>query len=62
MAVPIRIGCIFLDLVKNTEGRLAKIFILYGKVPKFFYILHFYLIGILSTSLFFARGHSFADG
>jgi uncharacterized membrane protein len=53
---------IFLALVKNTQGRLAKIISVYGRVPFFYYILHFYLLSILHVLFFLARGHSFSEG
>jgi len=58
------IGCalIFLALVKNTNGRLAKVISVYGRVPFFYYILHFYILHIISIILFLSRGHSVAEG
>jgi len=58
------IGCalIFLALVKNTNGRLAKVISVYGRVPFFYYILHFYILHIISIILYLSRGHSIAEG
>lgn len=58
------IGCalIFLALVKESAGRFAKIIIVYGRVPFFYYILHFYLLHIISIALYLSRGHSFSQG
>ena len=58
------IGCslIFLALVKNTQGRLAKIIKVYGRVPFFYYILHFYLLHILNIIAYVSRGHTMAEG
>ena len=53
---------IFLALIKNTQGRFAKIMIVYGRVPLFFYILHFYVLHILDIILFLSRGHSITEG
>jgi uncharacterized membrane protein len=58
------IGCalIFLALVKNTGSRLSKIIIVYGRVPFFYYILHFYLLHIIAIICFVSRGHGIAEG
>ncbi len=58
------VGCalVFLSQVKNTRGRLAKIVSVYGRVPFFYYILHFYLLHLISILLYLYRGHSFAEG
>ncbi len=53
---------LFLSFVKTTSGRLAKIIIVYGRVPFFYYILHFYLLNILHILAYISRGHSFAEG
>ena len=58
------IGCalIFLSVVKNTSGRLAKIISVYGRVPFFYYILHFYVLHVISIILYLSRGHSVSEG
>ena len=53
---------IFLALFETTNNKLTRIVGVYGKVPFFYYILHIYIIHLVCTILFFARGHSFADG
>ena len=58
----IGVALIFLGVVKNTTGRLAKIIIVYGRVPFFYYILHFYFLHIISAILYLSRGHSLAEG
>lgn len=54
---------IFLALVKNTQqGRLARIIKVYGRVPFFYYILHFYLLHIISITVYLSWGHTMAEG
>ena len=62
MCATIGPALIFLALIKNVQSRLAKIIIVYGRVPFFYYILHFYLLHSLSIIFYLARGHSFAEG
>ena len=62
ICVTIGPGLIFLALIKNTQSRFAKIMIVYGRVPLFFYILHFYVLHTLDIILFLSRGHSFTEG
>ncbi|MEO8582439.1 MAG: heparan-alpha-glucosaminide N-acetyltransferase domain-containing protein [Flavitalea sp.] len=62
MCVMIGPGLIFLSLVKNTRNRLARIFIVYGRVPMFFYILHFFILSCLNVITFLVRGHTLAQG
>jgi uncharacterized membrane protein len=49
---------IVLALTENLQNRLTKIFTVYGNVPFFYYVLHFYLIHIITVILFFASGYS----
>lgn len=62
MCATIGPGLIFLALVKNTTGRLSKIIIVFGRVPFFYYILHFYVLHIIKIILYLSRGHSLAEG
>lgn len=55
-------GLIFLALVKNTQTRIAKIACVYGRVPFFFFIVHFYILHIVAIVAYLARGHSFMEG
>ena len=48
----------FLDQVQNGITRIART---YGRVPFFYYILHFYLIHILAVIVFFLKGHSYSE-
>ncbi|MEO6233348.1 MAG: heparan-alpha-glucosaminide N-acetyltransferase domain-containing protein [Ferruginibacter sp.] len=62
MCITIGPSLVFLALIKNSQSRLSKIFMVYGRVPFFYYIIHFYVLHIISIICFLSRGHSFADG
>lgn len=62
MLATIGICFLFLAMVRNTNSRLSKFFLVFGRVPMFFYVLHFYVISFVNLILFFARGGSFAEG
>ncbi len=62
MCMTIGPAILFMAFFENTQNRLTKIISVYGRVPFFYYILHFYLIHLLSMISFFSRGHSFAEG
>jgi len=62
MCMTIGPAILFLAFVSNTKTWLAKVITVYGKVPFFYYVLHFYLIHLLSAAAFLARGHSFDEG
>ncbi|NCU04850.1 MAG: DUF1624 domain-containing protein [Chitinophagaceae bacterium] len=62
MCATIGVALIFLSLVKNTNGRFAKFAIVFGRVPLFYYIVHFYLLHIISILFFFLRGHTLEEG
>jgi uncharacterized membrane protein len=62
MCMTIGPGLIFMAFFQHSNGRIGKIISVYGRVPFFYYILHFLLIHIISTLFFLARGHSFSEG
>ncbi|HTS43921.1 MAG TPA: heparan-alpha-glucosaminide N-acetyltransferase domain-containing protein [Puia sp.] len=47
---------IFLALTENTQNRITSIFSVYGRVPFFYYVIHFYIIHLLSMAGFFLTG------
>lgn len=61
-AITISFAFIFMALVKNASGWLSKIISVYGRVPFFYYILHFYLLHIIAIILYLQRGHTMAEG
>ncbi|MES1181616.1 MAG: hypothetical protein ABUL44_02360, partial [Flavobacterium sp.] len=62
MCVTVGPALLFMSLIKKTTNKLSKIFIVFGRVPFFYYLLHFYLLTILRVIVFFAKGHSFEEG
>ena len=55
-------GLIFLSLVKNTRTKLAQVFSVYGRVPFFYFVVHFFILHIASVLVYLSRGHSLAEG
>jgi hypothetical protein len=53
---------VFLSLISKARNGLSKVIIVFGRVPFFYYILHFYILHIISAIAFLLRGHSFRDG
>jgi uncharacterized membrane protein len=51
---------IVLALVENIRSRWTRILSVYGRVPFFYYIPHFYLLHTLLVIVFFASGYSAA--
>lgn len=62
MCATIAPGLIFLARVKNTNARVAQFFIVFGRVPMFYYVLHFYTLAVISDTIFFLRGHTLDQG
>ncbi|HEV8283729.1 MAG TPA: heparan-alpha-glucosaminide N-acetyltransferase domain-containing protein [Chitinophagaceae bacterium] len=51
-------GILMLAFIENIQNRFSKIMNIYGRVPMFYYILHFYIIHTLIVILFYIQGHS----
>ena len=62
MCMTIGPAVLFIALWGNVKNGVTKFITVYGRVPFFYYVIHFTLIHILSTAAFFARGHSFSQG
>jgi len=61
MCITIGPGLLFLSFFENSNNKLTQAISVYGRVPFFYYVIHFYLIHILCMILFLARGHSFSE-
>lgn len=53
---------IFLALVKYTGATWQKIAVVYGKVPLFYFIVHFYILHLVAIFVYLGRGHSLSEG
>lgn len=61
IAMTIGPALIFLSLIETVQNRFVNILSMYGRVPFFYYVLHFFLIHILCVTIFFATGHTSKD-
>jgi uncharacterized membrane protein len=52
---------VVLALVENMQNTFTRFFTVYGRVPFFYYILHFYLIHLICVVFFFGSGHTIKD-
>src|SRR4029079_6447438 len=62
MCMTIGPAILFVAWWGNVKNGVTKFITVYGRVPFFYYILHFYLLHILTMIAPFTRGHSFAGG
>jgi uncharacterized membrane protein len=58
LAVTIGGGMLMLWLLETIKSRGGEFFRVYGRVPMFYYILHFYIIHLLVVIFFFLQGYS----
>jgi len=47
-----------LSLLESAKGKWTQVVSVYGRVPFFYYILHFYLLHTVLAIVFFATGHN----
>jgi uncharacterized membrane protein len=56
---PVLILLSFLDRAKGWFTRFASVF---GRVPLFYFVVHFYILHVVQIILYFSRGHSIEEG
>ena len=54
-------GILFLAFIEKTQNGFTKIMNVYGRVPMFYYILHFYIIHIIVVIVFYLQGFGTKD-
>lgn len=54
-------GIFLLAIAERIGNKLTRLFAMYGSVPFFYYILHFYLVRIFNIIIFFTSGFKKAD-
>lgn len=52
---------IILSLLQHAENRFTKVAAVYGKVPLFYFIVHFYIIHLLVLAMIFLQGFGIND-
>ena len=46
----------------NIQNGFTKIVSVYGRVPFFYFAVHFFILHLFTTIIYFIRGHSYAEG
>lgn len=57
----IGIAILLLSVMERTAGTAGAFLITYGRVPFFYYVLHFFLVHFLCVIFFFASHHTLAE-
>ena len=61
LCMTIEPGLLMLSAIEKADNRLTSVLIIYGNVPFFYYVLHFYLLRLFNIILFFAQGFTTKD-
>ncbi|QJW89516.1 DUF1624 domain-containing protein [Spirosoma taeanense] len=55
------LALVFLSLTDRVSNTITRVLTVYGKVPMFYYILHWYLVHLSMIGMALLQGYSFAD-
>jgi uncharacterized membrane protein len=58
LTMTIGVSMLMLAWLENVQNKFTAFFRVYGRVPFFYYILHFYIIHTIAVIVFFAQGFS----
>jgi uncharacterized membrane protein len=61
MSITIGVAMLLLAYFEKINNQFTKIMVVFGRTAFFYYLLHLYLIHLIQTILFFAKGHSMDD-
>jgi uncharacterized membrane protein len=62
LCVTIGPSLIILGLIGEARNKFADAIGVFGRVPMFYYVIHFYLLHFLSMIMYLMNGHSFEEG
>jgi uncharacterized membrane protein len=62
MCMTIGPALLFLSIFETFNNWLTRIITVYGRVPFFYYLIHFYLLHTICMLLFLSRGHKLEEG
>ncbi len=58
VSMTVGVALVVLAITENVASRFASFLIIYGNVPFFYYVCHWYLIQVLHVVLFFVLGYT----
>ncbi|NOW98605.1 DUF1624 domain-containing protein [Mucilaginibacter sp. SG564] len=61
LCMTLGVSLLLLSYFEKIQNKVTDIFNIYGKVPFFYYVPHFYIIRVLSIIFFFAWGYTSKD-
>lgn len=61
MGIIIGPALLFISFFEKSDSKLVRAISIYGRVPFFYYVIHFYVLHGLCTILFLSRGHTLEE-